>query len=90
MIDERMKGYFDVTFRNSNTSINEARNKAHTKVVPKTLTCSKNAISRLCRGTLVSNEGLAGSSNICNNAIGHRRSKNVINKMTTLERKKAY
>ena len=70
MIDERMKGYLDVTFRNSNTSINEARNKAHTKVVPKTLTCSKNAISRLSRGTLVSNEGLAGSSNICNNAIG--------------------
>ena len=90
MIDERMKGYLDVTFRNSNTSINEARNKAHTKVVPKTLTCSKNAISRLSRGTLVSNEGLAGSSNICNNAIGHRRSKNVINKMATLERKKAY
>ena len=61
-----------------------------TKVLPKNVTRSKNAVSRLYRGTQVNNEGLAGSSKICNTTIGHKRSQNVIRRMSKLEARKSY
>ena len=90
MINERLDKFLGLTYRNANTSINEARNRSLTKVLPKNVTRSKNAVSRLYRGTLVNNEGLAGSSKICNTTIGHKRSQNVIRRMSKLEARKSY
>ena len=90
LVNERLKALLPSTYRNKNTSINEARNTTHIKVLPKTKTSTKNAPSRISRGTLISNEGIAKSSEICNNAIGHRVCQGVKKRYMHHQDRKAY
>ena len=90
MINERLKKWLPETYRRANTSINESRNRSHNRVLPKNVTCMRNINNRISRGTLSVNEGVAGSSELCNQAIGHRRSRNVKDKMNKIQETKEY